>query len=158
MIFETIPGHPKIFADSVFTEAFPRFYAEPTFAENFPNFVLEHGDFTCRFGSDASVIYVGVLQYSLEDGRLEIGRRELDECLDSCNLCTSGVITRGAFTKGNCSVKKEVPGGVGRRWAEEGLGRYTDDSEEGVSDADAHRSKELLDVVHCVVGEVSGMH
>ena len=72
MIFETIPGHPKIFADSVFTGAFLGFYADPTFADNIPNFVLEHGDFTCRIGSDASVVYIGVLQYSLEYGRLEI--------------------------------------------------------------------------------------
>ena len=92
MIFERIPGHSKILADSVFTRVFPGFYAEPTLAENFPNLILECGDFTCRIGYDASVVDVGVLQYSLEDGRLEIRRRVLDECLDGCDLCTSGVI------------------------------------------------------------------
>ena len=108
MIFETIPGHSKIFADSIFTRAFPGFCAEPTFAENFPNFIKEGRDFTCRIGFYASVVDVGVLQYSLEDGRLEIRRRVLDEGLDGCDLCTSGVIPGGAVAKGNCSVKEGV--------------------------------------------------
>ena len=158
MIIETIPGHSKIFADSFFTGAFPGFYAEPTFAEDFPNFVLERGDFTCRIGSDASLVYVGVLQYSLEDGRLEIAGGVWDESLESCNLCTGGVIAGGTVAKGNCLVTEEVPGGVGRRWAGEGVGRYTDDSEEGVSVTSAHRSVELLDVIDCVVGVASGVH
>ena len=72
MIFEVISGHPKILANSVFTGAFPGFYAESTFVENFPNFILERGDFTWRTGSDASIVNVGVLQYSLENGGLEI--------------------------------------------------------------------------------------
>ena len=58
MIFEAIPGHTKILANSVFTRAFPEFYAETTFVEDFPNFILEGGDFTRRAGSDASVVYV----------------------------------------------------------------------------------------------------
>ena len=150
MIFETIPGHSKILADSVFTGAFPGFYAEPTFAEDFSNFILECGDFTSRAGSDASVVDVVILQYSLEDGRLEIRTRVLDERLDGCNLCdlcTSGVVAGGAVAKGNGSVTEEIPGGVRRRRAGEGVRRNTDNSEEGVSITSAHRSEELLDVV-----------
>ena len=73
-IIETIPGHPKVLANSVFTGAFPGFYAESTFAEDFPNFILQCGEFTWRAGSDASIINVGVLQYSLENCGLEIWR------------------------------------------------------------------------------------
>ena len=62
MIFETIPGHPKVLANSLFTGAFPGFYAESTFAEDFPNFILKCGDFTWRAGSDASIVDVGVLR------------------------------------------------------------------------------------------------
>ena len=62
---------------------------------------------------------------------------------------TSSIIAGGTVTKGNCSVTEEVPGGVGRWWAGEEVGRYTDNSEEGVLVAGAYRSKELLDVVHC---------
>ena len=147
MIFETIPGHSKILADSVFTRAFPGFYAKPTFAEDFPHFILELRDFTCRAGSDASIVDVGILQYSLEDGRLEIRRRVLDEHLNGQDLCTSGVIAGGAVAKGNGSVTEEIPGGVRRRRAGEGVRRNTDNSEEGVSITSAHRSEELLDVV-----------
>ena len=82
----------------------------------------------------------------------------MDECLDGCDLCTSGVIAGGTVTKGNCLVTEEVPGGVGRRWAGEGVERNTDDTEEGFLVANAHRSKELLDVLHCVVGVASGAH
>ena len=114
MIFEAIPGHPKILADSVLTEAFPGFYAEPTFVEDFSNFILECRDFTWRAGSDASIVNVGVLQYSLENGRLKIWRRVLDERLNGCNLCTSGVIVRGAVAKRNGSVTEEISGVVGR--------------------------------------------
>ena len=155
-IFKTIPGHSKILADSVFTGVFPGFYAEPTFAEDFPNFILERGDFTCRAGSYASVGDVGILQYSLEDGRLEIRRSVLDEHLDGCDLCTSGVIAGGTVAKGNGSVTEEIPGEVRRRRAGEGVGGDTDNSEEGVSVTDAHRSEELLDVVDRLVGVASG--
>ena len=152
------PCHPKIFAGSVFTGALPGFYAEPSFAENFPNFVLEHGDFTCRIGSDTSVVYVSVLLYGLKDGRLEIGRTVLDECLDSCNFFISSVIAGGTVPKGDCSVTEEVPGEVGRWWAGEEVARYTDIPEEGVLVAGANRSEELLDVVHCKGGLASGAH
>ena len=67
MIFETLPGHPKVHANSLFTGAFPGFYTKSTFAEDFPNFILEGGDFTWGTGSDAPVINVGVLQDSLQD-------------------------------------------------------------------------------------------
>ena len=67
MIFETIPVHPKVLANSVFTRTFPGFYAESTFVEDFPNFILERGDFTWRAGSNASVVDVDILQYSLEN-------------------------------------------------------------------------------------------
>ena len=87
---------------------------------------------------------------------MEIRRRVLDERLDGCNLCTSGVITGGAVAKGNGSVTEEIPGGVRRRRAGEGVGRNTDDSEEAVSVTSAHRSVELLDVVDCVMGMASG--
>ena len=151
MIFEMIPCHSKILADSVFIGAFPGFYAEPTFAED-PG----ARDFTCRAGSYASVGDVGILQYSLEDGRLEIRRSVLDEHLDGCDLCTSGVIAGGTVAKGNGSVTEEIPGEVRRRRAGEGVGGDTDNSEEGVSVTDAHRSEELLDVVDRLVGVASG--
>ena len=153
MIFEAIPGHLKILANSVFTGAFPGFYAEPTFVEDFPNFILERGEFTWRAGSDASVFDVGVLQYSLEDGRLEIW--SLDERLNGCNLWTSSIITGGAVAKRNGSVTEEIPGGVGRRGAGEGVGRDTGDSEEGVLVTSAHRFEELLDIVDYVMGMAS---
>ena len=146
MIFEAIPGHTKIIADSVFTKAFPGLHAEPTFVEDFTNFILECRDFACRAGSDASVVNVGVLQNSLEDGRLEIRRRVLDERLKCHDLCTSGVIAKGAVAKKNGCVTEVIPGGVRRRRAGEGVGRNTDDSEEGVLVTDAHGSEELLDV------------
>ena len=88
----------------------PRIYAEPTFVEDFPNFILEQGDFTWRTGFDASVVDVGVLQYSLEDSRLEIRRRVLDNRYNGRGLCTSG-----AVSKRDGSVMEEIPGGVGRR-------------------------------------------
>ena len=119
MIFEKIPGHSKILANFVFTGAFPGFYAESTFAKDFPNFILEHGDFTTRAGSDASIVDVGVLQYSLENCGLEIRRRVLDECLNGCYLCSGGIIAGGTVHKRNGSVTEEVPGGVGRRRAGE---------------------------------------
>ena len=156
MIFETIPGHTKILADSVFAVAFPGFDAEPTFVEDFPNFILERGDFTWRVGCDASILDVGVLQYSLENGGLEIWGGVLDERLNCRNLCTSGVIAGGAVAKRNGSVTEEIPGGVGRRREGEGVGRNTDNSEEGVLVPSAHRSEELLDVVDCVMGVASG--
>ena len=119
MIFETISGHPKVLANSVFTGVFPGFYAESTFVEDFPNFILEGGDFTRKAGSDTSVVDVGVLPYSLENGRFEIWRRVLDERLNGCDLCTSGVVAGGAVAKRNGSVTEEIPGGVGRRsWKE----------------------------------------
>ena len=70
----------------------------------------------------------------------------MDERLDGFDLCTNGVITGGAVAKGNGSVTEEIPGGVRRRRAGEGVGRNTDDSEEGVLVTDAHGSEELLDV------------
>ena len=63
------------------------------------------------------------------------------------DLCTSGVIAGGAVAKGNGSVTEEIPGGVGRRRAGEGVGRNTANSEEGVLVTSEHRSEELLDVV-----------
>ena len=39
-------------------------------------------------GSDASVVYVGVLQSGLEDGGLEVGERILDEGLNSGDFGT----------------------------------------------------------------------
>ena len=153
MIFETIPGHPKVLANSVFTGLFPGFYSESTFAEDFPNFILWCGDFTWRAGSNTSIVHVGVLQDSLENCGLEIWRQVLDECL---NLSTGGIIARGAVAKRDGSVMEEVPGGVGRRRAEEGVGRNTNNSEEGVLVTGVHRSEELLDVVDCVMGMTSG--
>ena len=140
MIFETIPGHSKIFADSIFTRAFPGFCAEPTFAENFPNFIKEGRDFTCRIGFYASVVDVGVLQYSLENWELEVWRRVLDECLNGCYLGTGGIVAGGAVPKRDGSVTGEVPGGVGRRRAGEGVGRNTTNSEEGVLVTCEHQS------------------
>ena len=57
----------------------------------------------------------------------------------------SGVVAGGAVAKENGSVTEEIPGGVGRRRAGEGVGRNTDDSDE-----------ELLDVVDCLMGVASG--
>ena len=56
-----------ILANSVFTGAFPGFYTESAFAEDFPNFILEGGDLIWGTGSDAPVVNVSVLQYSLKD-------------------------------------------------------------------------------------------
>ena len=80
----------------------------------------------------------------------------MDEGLNGCDLCTSGVVAGGAVPKRNGSVTEEIPGGVGRRRAGEGVGRNTDDSEEGVLVTSAHRSEELLDVKDCVMGVASG--
>ena len=80
----------------------------------------------------------------------------MDEYLNGCDLCTSGVIARGTVAKRNGSVTEEIPGGVGRRRTGEGVGKNTDNSEEGVLVTSAHRSEELLDVVDCVTGLASG--
>ena len=103
--------------------------------EDFSNFILECRDFTWRAGSDASIVNVGVLQYSLENCGLEIWRRVLDECL---NGCYGGIIAGGAVAERDGSVTEEVPGGVGRRRAGEGVGRNTNYSEEGVLVTGAH--------------------
>ena len=67
MIFEAIPGHTKILANSVFTGVFPGFYAESTFVEDFPNFILECGDYTCRCPPvQLEELQVGDLEASLE--------------------------------------------------------------------------------------------
>ena len=71
-IVETIPGHPKVLANSIFTGALPGFYTKSTFAENLPNFSLEGGDLIWGTSSDASVVNVGVLQDSLQDCGLEV--------------------------------------------------------------------------------------
>ena len=102
------------------------------------------------------MVNVGVLQCSLENCRLEIWRRVLDECLNGCYLCTGGIIAIGAVAERDGSVTEEVPGGVGRRRAGEGVGRNTNNSEEGVLVTSAHQSEELLDVVDCVMGMTSG--
>ena len=73
-------------------------------------------------------------------------------------VATSGVITGGAVSKGNCAVSEKIPGRVGSGWAGEGVGGNTDYSEVGVLVTGEHRSKELLDVVHCIVRVAPGVH
>ena len=80
----------------------------------------------------------------------------MNECLNGCYLCTGGIIAGGAVAKRNGSVMEEVPGGVGRRRAGEGVGRNTDYSEVGVLVTSAHQSEELLDVIDCIMGMTSG--
>ena len=92
-VIQAVPVHSQVLAGSDLTRAFPGLDAETTFAENFPNFVLEHGDFTCQTGSNASIVYLSVLQHCLEDCRLEIDGRFVDECLNLGNFGTSCVIT-----------------------------------------------------------------
>ena len=109
-------------------------------------------------GTDTSVVYVGVLQYGLEDGGLEAGGGILDECLNCGNFGTGGIITGGAVTKWDCSVTKISPGWVGSRWTGE-EGRWdADDSEVGALVTGAHRSEEFFDIVDSVVRMTPGPH
>ena len=72
MIVETIPIHPQVFADSVFTEALPRLDAETTFLKKIVDLNLENLALTAGNGSHASIFDVGVLQNCLEDDGLEV--------------------------------------------------------------------------------------
>ena len=80
----------------------------------------------------------------------------MDERLNCHDLCTIGVIARGTVAKRIGFVTEEIPGGVGRRRAGEGVGRNSDNSEEGVLITSVHRSEELFDVVDYVIGVASG--
>ena len=82
---------------------------------------------------------------------MEVWRRVLDECLNGCYLGTGGIVAGGAVPKRDGSVTGEVPGGVGRRRAGEGVGRKILRKESW-----SLVSTNLLDVVDCVVGMTSG--
>ena len=72
-ILETIPGHPQVLADTIFPGALPGFDLEPTFAENFPDFILKGREFADGVCSNTPIVYVRVLQRSLQDCLLEVG-------------------------------------------------------------------------------------
>ena len=135
MVIQAVPGHSEVLTGSVLTRAFPGLDTQTTFAENLSNFVLKRGDFTCR---TASIVYVSVLQHCLEDCRLEIDGRFVDERLDPGNFGTSCVIAGCAVAKGDRTVLEEIPGRVGSRWAGEGVGGNADNSEVGVLVAGVH--------------------
>ena len=111
-VIQAVPGHPEVLAGYVLSRAFPGFDTETSFAENFSNFVFERRDFACQTGSNASIVYISVFQYCLEDCRLEIGGRFVDERSDHGNFGTSCVITGCTVAKGDCTVSEEIPGGV----------------------------------------------
>ena len=69
---------------------------------------------------------------------MEIDGRFVDEHLDCGNFGTSCIIAGCAVAKGDCTVSEEIPGRVGSRWAGEGVGGNTDNSEVGVLVAGAH--------------------
>ena len=144
MIVETVPVHSQVFADSVFTGAFPRFDAKSPFRKNFVDLGPQDLALIAGNSSHSSIVDVGVFQYCLEDDRLEVGGRFMDEGLDHCYL---GTVTGGTVSEGNCTISVVRPGGGGRWRRGEGVGRETDDPEEGVLVTDTHRSEELLDVV-----------
>ena len=72
MIVETIPIHPQVFADSVFTGALPRLDAETTFLKNIVDLSLSNSALTAGNGSHASIVDVSVIQNCLEDDGLEV--------------------------------------------------------------------------------------
>ena len=68
----TIPIHPQVFDDSVFTGAHSRLDAETTFLKNIVDINLEKLALTAGNSSHASIVDVGVLQNCLEDDGLEV--------------------------------------------------------------------------------------
>ena len=82
MIIMAIPGHAKVLNGSVLTRAFPGLDAEPTFLENLADLVLENCNFSARTCSKTYIIDIGVLQYGLENDRLQVDREFMNECLD----------------------------------------------------------------------------
>ena len=82
----------------------------------------------------------------------------MNKCLDDGNFSTRGVVARCTVSKRNSSVTVEAPGRVGSRRVGEGVGRNTNNSELGVLVTSAHRSEELLNVVHHVVWVAPGTH
>ena len=101
---------------------------------------------------------MGVLQYSLKDGRLEVGKIIIDECLDCGNLGTSGAVSRGTVSEWNGSISEVEPGGVVSRRRGEGVGRNADNSEGGELVRGAHGPKEFFDVVYFVEKTTSGAY
>ena len=109
MIVEVILGHALVLTGSVLTGTFPELDAEPTFLENLADLVLENCNFTARTYSNTSIINIGFLQYGLENGRFQVDREFMDECLDCCNLSTGCVVSGGTVSKGDGSVSVVNP-------------------------------------------------
>ena len=87
-----------------------------------------------------------------------MSRRFVDERFDCGNFGEGGVVARGTVAKGDCSVMEEIPGRIRCGWGGEGVGRNTDYSEVGVLVTGAHRPKEFLDVVYCIVEVAPGTY
>ena len=158
MIVETVPVHSQVFADSVFTGAFPRFDAKSPFLKNFVDLGLQDLALIAGNSSHSSIVDVGVFQYCLEDDRLEVGGRFMDEGLDHCYLGAGRIVTGSTVSEGDSAVSVVRPCGCGRWRRGEGVGREADYPEEGVLVTDAHRPEELLDVVDGLEWVTSGAH
>ena len=82
----------------------------------------------------------------------------MNKCMDDGDFSTRGVVAGCTVSKRNSSVTVEAPGRVGSRRVGEGVGRNTNNSEVGVLVTSAHRSKELFNVIHCIVRVAPGAH
>ena len=109
-------------------------------------------------GSDSSIIYVGVFQDGLKDGKLKIGRRILNECTSRSNLGTGSVLSGGPVSKRNSSVSVKYLGRVWRRRGGEGGGWDTQNLEIRILVVGQHRMEEFLDAVEGIKDVTSVVH